>query len=180
MPTTPTSRHGDPAHPGDPAPPGTAQPETAPPGTAPPETAPPGTAGAAAETAEADLPYRIVWNDAVDLRQLSWSIGVCVAVGLPAFLVSRAVLSGVLGRPALAGGYALLIGLVGCVLGAAVCTRLFPPKRVVTDDPETDRAAALAELERLGGTAEEFAALPRDVQDELRALDLAPATEARP
>jgi hypothetical protein len=127
-----------------------------------------------ADPSPEELPYRIVWNDAVDPRQLSLSIALCVAIGLPAFLVSRAVLAGVLHQPALAGGYALLIGLVGCVLGAAVCARLFPPKRALAEGPETDRAAALAELESLGGTAEEFAALPRDVQGELRALGLAP------
>jgi len=179
VPTTPTSRHGDPArrpdatHPVDPAQPHDAAAPAAAPAT---EAAAPATE--AAEATEA-LPYRVVWNDAVDPRQLTWAIALCVAVGLPAFLVSRAVLAGVLRQPALAGGYALLIGLVGCVLGAAVCTRLFRPKRVITEDAETDRVAALAELERLGGTAEEFAALPRDVRDELRALGLAPDERAR-
>jgi len=159
VPTTPTSRHGDTAQPRDPG-----------------QTH---NAALLPDAEPAALPYRIVWNDAVDLRQLTLSIALCVAVGLPAFLVSRAVLSRVLAQPALAGGYALLIGLVGCVLGAAVCARLCPPKRALTEDAEIDRAAALAELERLGGTAAEFAALPRDTRDELRALGLAPAPEAR-
>ncbi len=122
----------------------------------------------------AEQPYRIVWNDAVDLRHLAASIVVCVVIGLPAYLVAEAVLEANLEQTSLAGGYALLVGLAGCVVGAAVCTRLFPPKRVLAEDDSADRVEALAELETMGGTPESFAGLPKDVQDEMRSLGLAP------
>ncbi|WP_100208835.1 hypothetical protein [Saccharomonospora azurea] len=121
-----------------------------------------------------DQPYRMVWNDAVNLRHLALSMVVCVAIGLPAYLVSEAVFEATLDQTSLAGGYALLVGLAGCVVGAAVCTKLFPPKRVLADDDAADRAEALEVLAAMGGTPESFAELPKDVQDEMRSLGLAP------
>ncbi|EIE98919.1 hypothetical protein [Saccharomonospora glauca] len=135
--------------------------------------------GPVADSRPEEGPYRIVWNDAVDLRHLAASIVVCVAIGLPVYLGAKAILEASLEQSSLAGGYALLIGLAGCVVGAAVCTRLFPPKRVLAEDGSTDRAEALAELETMGGTPESFAELPKDVRDEMRSLGLAPRTEDR-
>lgn len=116
--------------------------------------------------------YTVIWNDAVDLRQLGAAILTCVGIGLPAFLLSRALLSGGAVPPSLVSGYALLIGLVGCVVGAVICSRLFPPKRVLADSD--DLQPALVELELMGGTAATFAQLPVEVQQEMRTLGLAP------
>lgn len=116
--------------------------------------------------------YTVIWNDAVDLRQLGAAILLCVGIGLPTFLLSRALLSGAGLPPSLVSGYALLIGLVGCVAGAIICARLFRPKRVLAD--ADDQQPALVELELMGGTAAAFADLPTEVQQEMRALGLAP------
>jgi hypothetical protein len=139
----------------------------------------------------ADKPYVVVWNDAVDLRQLGASIVLCTGVGLPAFLAARALLTRTLGTPALAGGYALLVGLVACIAAATICARLFRPKRTFgAADGSTadtggsgaegaDHAAARAELERMGGTAEAFTQLPPRVQAEMTELGLAPLPAVR-
>lgn len=122
--------------------------------------------------------YTVVWNDAVDLTQLSASLVVCSAVSLPVFLVARTIFGGLVGTPSLASGYALLAGLGGCIVSAAICARLFPPKRRFDRGSATDREAALAELERMGGTLEQFELLPSAVRSEMCALGLAPATSA--
>jgi hypothetical protein len=137
-----------------------------------------------------DEPYVVVWNDAVDLRQLAIAIVICVGIGLPSFLGARAPFTSMLGTPALAGGYALLVGLIGCVAAATICAKLFRPKRTFhagegspdgsSTDEGADHAAALAELERMGGTAEAFIELPLRVQAEMTELGLAPLSTARP
>jgi len=127
---------------------------------------------------DGDGPYTMVWNDAVDLRQLTASVVICVGIGLPGFLGARALFAGIAGNAALAGGYALLVGLVGCVLAAALCARLFPPKRTFDTEEGADHGAALAELARMGGTRETFDGLPSDTRAEMIGLGLAPETEA--
>ncbi|WP_435581447.1 hypothetical protein [Amycolatopsis thermoflava] len=119
-----------------------------------------------------EKPYVVVWNDAVDLRHLAASIVICVAAGLPVFLGAEALFGALVDTPSLAGGYALLAGLAACVLAAAVCARLFRPKRTFGAEQAADREAAIAELERMGGTAEAFAELPPRVRAEMAELGL--------
>ena len=121
-----------------------------------------------------DQPYTVVWNDAVDLRQLAGAVVICVGIGLPAFLAARAFFTANLSAPALSGGYALLVGLLACVAAAAICARLFAPKRTFGTSGGTDQAAALAELAAMGGTPEAFDELPAGVQTEMTELGLAP------
>lgn len=126
------------------------------------------------EPSGADQPYVEVWNDAVDLRHLAASLVIGVAGGLPLFLVSRPLLRGWLDTPALADGYALLFGLAGCLAAGTLCARLFPPKRIFTDDDETSaqlRRAALAELTEDRDTTP-TGELPAAVRAELRDLGL--------
>lgn len=121
-----------------------------------------------------DQPYTVVWNDAVDLRHLTASIVICTGISLPVFLVARSLFAPLAATPALAGGYALLVGLLACVASAALCSRLFRPKRTFGTEERANRETVLAELERLGGTAESFAELPAHVQAEMTELGLAP------
>lgn len=127
------------------------------------------------EPADSTGPYVVVWNDPVDLKHLSKSIAICVTISLTTFLVARTVFEHLVDTKSLSGGYALLVGLVGCVTAAAICARLFAPKRTFSDEGEDRRAAAVAELEAMGSTPEAFSDLPATVRDEMHELGLAPA-----
>lgn len=121
-----------------------------------------------------ETPYFLVWNDPVDLRQLSVSVVVCSVVSLATFLTARELIGRVVTTDSLTGGYALLAGLVGCIAAAALCAKLYPPKRTFSDEGDSRRATAVAELKELGGTAEAFDELPDSVKAEMVELGLAP------
>jgi len=80
------------------------------------------------------------------LRQLTLSIALCVAVGLPRSWCRGRCCPGCSPSPRWPGATRCSSGLSGACSGAAVCARLCPPKRALTEDAEIDRAAALAEL----------------------------------
>ena len=79
--------------------------------------------------------YMEVWGDTVVPGQLAASALICVVTTMAFFLVGRTVLLGVDSlEPALAKGYALLVGILGTFLGAAICAKKFPPKRKIMVD----------------------------------------------
>lgn len=139
-------------------------------------TTPPLTDGVTQPEDEVAQPYVLVWNDPVDLKQLSTSVVICSTLSLTTFLLARSLIGRVVSTESLTGGYALLAGLVGCVAAAAFCARLFRPKRTFSDEANSRRSAAVAELEALGGTAEAFDQLPDTVKDEMVEIGLAPTS----
>ena len=79
--------------------------------------------------------YMEVWGETVVPGQLAASALICVVTTMAFFLVGRTVLLGVDSlEPALAKGYALLVGILGTFLGAAICAKKFPPKRKIMVD----------------------------------------------
>lgn len=138
-------------------------------------SAPPGAEG----TDDSETkPYVLVWNDPVDLKQLSTSVVICSILSLATFLVAKTLIGRVVTTESLTGGYALLAGLVGCVAAAAFCAKLFKPKRTFADEADSRRAAAVTELEAMGGTAEAFDHLPDTVRAEMAELGLTPAARS--
>src|SRR5699024_5445301 len=82
---------------------------------------------------QARMPQLIeVWNDTVDPKHLIGGIAIGVGIAVPAFLISDHLFSSSGGDEALSHSYALLIGIVGCILGAVIAGVLFKPKRVIT------------------------------------------------
>ena len=130
-----------------------------------------------------------VWGDTVDLKHLTWSIIIGIGVSVTGyFLASRWLLS-VVESKQLAQAYAMLAGLAGCILSGLICARIFPPKRVVTEqDISSDpawRAQVLAELENQPGGLGSISDLPPEVVHELKELKLyelfaAPAASPAP
>ncbi|WP_066091900.1 hypothetical protein [Xanthomonas massiliensis] len=126
-----------------------------------------------------------VWGDTVDLRHLAGALLIGVGASLGAYagalhaLHALHALGGPGGGDQVAGTWAMLAGLVGCVLAGVVCAWLFPPKRIVsaTGVDSEARAEAIAELcaEPRGlGTLDQ---LPAVVVQELEQLGLREAFE---
>lgn len=115
-----------------------------------------------------------VWGDTVDSRHLLWAILIGAVISLSAFLIARHFLLGVVAQPAMAGSYAMLIGLGGCLVAGGLCAKLFAPKRVVLEhdnDPHW-RDAAMAELANEAGGLGKLADLPPAVAAEMREVGL--------
>lgn len=114
-----------------------------------------------------------VWNDTVDSKHLVGSIAIGIGVAVPAFLISDHLFT-TTGDPELGHSYALLIGIVGCNIGAVIAGILFKPKRVITQSEADTRNRQ----EVIDEVVEEYGDLgdPRDlkpgVQEEIRALGL--------
>lgn len=76
--------------------------------------------------------YMEVWGDTVDPKELGISALLCIVTTMAFFLIGRSVLSGISTLdPGLAKGYSLLVGILGCFIGAAVCAKMFKPKRKI-------------------------------------------------
>jgi hypothetical protein len=74
-----------------------------------------------------------VWGDVVDLRHLRLAIPIGAAVALGAYLGSTMLFRLLVEDPAMARAYGMLVGIVGCVSGGAICAVLFKPKRIVRE-----------------------------------------------
>lgn len=118
--------------------------------------------------------YLEVWGDTVDSRHMATSIWLGVGIATPTFLISRTVFSRTVENQTLAGSYALLLGLAGCLVAAVIAARLFKPKRIVQESHATleSRQEALDAIVEQGGEWTDPADLDPAVQDELRQLGL--------
>lgn len=122
-------------------------------------------------------PLLELWGDTVQTRHLAAAIAIGAAVSLSAFAIASQVLAEYVRTPELARAYAMLAGLAGCVVAGVLCARLFPPKRVVSEDADAQAAASAREqaldrlAEELGGLGR-VADLPPAVVQELRDLQL--------
>lgn len=115
-----------------------------------------------------------VWNDTVDGHHLIGSLIIGGAVSLGAFQAAEWLLGMFIDDPRMARTYAMLFGIIGCVVGGAICAYLFRPKReVVEDTVDTENlqgvlAALYADYGSRGGVED----LPEAVRSELRELEL--------
>lgn len=115
-----------------------------------------------------------VWNDTVDSKHLVGSIAIGIGVAVPAFLIADRVFTTSGSDGELGHSYALLIGIVGCIIGAVISGILFKPKRVITQSAADTRNRQ----DIIDEVVEEYGDLgdPRDlspaVQEEVRALGL--------
>jgi len=120
-------------------------------------------------------PLLEVWGDTVDGRHMLTSIGLGLGIAGALYLGAEALLPHLVDNDALAHSYALLIGLVGCLVAATVSARLFPPKRDVTvgtTGHAGDRSAAMDEIEWEAGRLGDPRTLSPATQEEVRALGL--------
>lgn len=116
-----------------------------------------------------------VWGDTVDSRHLAASVGIGVVIPVPVFLIAEQFFTANVENPALGKSYALLAGLVGCLVAALVAGRLFKPKRIVRAQDVVDEASQRAALDAIVAESGELGDpgdLAKPIQDELHALGL--------
>ena len=115
-----------------------------------------------------------VWNDTVDSKHLIGGIAIGVGVAVPAYLIADHFFTTSGSDPELGHSYALLVGILGCIVGAVISGILFKPKRVITQSAADTRNRQIV----IDEVVEEYGDLgdPRElappVQEEIRALGL--------
>ena len=120
------------------------------------------------------MPHLIeVWNDTVDSRHLTGGIALSVGIAVSAYFIADHLFTEA-GNTELGHSYALLIGILGCILGAVITGILFTPKRVITTSTADtrDRQEIIDEIVEEYGDLGDPRELPEAVQDEVRALGL--------
>lgn len=115
-----------------------------------------------------------VWGDTVDSRHLLAAIAVGAACSLGAFFLAEHLLTGWVESPQMARAYAMLLGILGSLVGGGVSACLFKPKRHVVEhvaDPAW-RQQVIEELRVEYGGIGQLSDLPPEVRNELRELGL--------
>lgn len=110
--------------------------------------------------------YMEVWGDTIVPKELAISAIICVITTMVFFLAGRTVLLGIESlTPALAKGYALLVGILGTFLGAVICAKMFKPKRKIMIEFQEENIEDI--LKAAGMTVEEEREALRTVSPEI-------------
>jgi uncharacterized membrane protein YeaQ/YmgE (transglycosylase-associated protein family) len=115
-----------------------------------------------------------VWGDTVDVRHLVYAILIGAIVSLSAFFTAQHFLLEWVASAQMARAYAMLVGIVGCLVGGAISASLFKPKRHVVEheaDPAW-RSQILKDLQSEFGDLGRLADLPPETIAELKEMDL--------
>ena len=110
--------------------------------------------------------YMEVWGDTVVPKELAISAIICVITTMVFFIAGRSILTGIESlQESLATGYALLVGIVGTFLGAAICAKMFKPKRKIMIEFQEENIEDI--LKAAGMTLEEEREALRTVSPEV-------------
>ncbi|MDG9882280.1 hypothetical protein N7650_05465 [Pseudomonas sp. GD04058] len=115
-----------------------------------------------------------VWGDTVDSHHLVASIAIGAACSLGIFFLAEHLLTDWVESAQMARAYAMLLGILGSLLGGGVSACLFKPKRHVVEhvaDPAW-RQQVIEELRSEYGGIGQLSELPPEVRAELRELGL--------
>lgn len=115
-----------------------------------------------------------VWNDVVDKRHLLWAVIIGAVVSAGMFLIAERILASFIETPAIARAYAMLAGVLGCIVSGVISATLFPPKRVVIETATDDawREQIMSELAADPGTTMSERDLAPEVVREMEELGL--------
>lgn len=119
--------------------------------------------------------YTEVWGDTVVITELLAASAICIAATMVFYFVGTGVFVGREGMEiGLAKGYSLLIGILGCILSAIVCAKLFKPKRVVEERLEQEDILHVLEAAGISPEeeAEALATVDQEIIKEMEDLEL--------
>lgn len=119
--------------------------------------------------------YTEVWGDRVILKELGIACLLGVGLTMSFFLVGQKIFLGMEGlEVSLANGYALIVGVAGCIVSGVVSAKLFKPKRNIEERFEFEDIEDI--LHAAGITVEEereaLAVADKDIIKELEDLQL--------
>jgi hypothetical protein len=105
---------------------------------------------------------------------LSAAVVIAAFISVGTFLIASNLFASLVATKEIGRAYAMLAGLVGCVISGIVCAKLFAPKREIVDvgTDEQWRSTAIDDLIKETGSTGATADLPPAVIDELKELGL--------
>ena len=81
-----------------------------------------------------DKPLTDVWGDTVNLKELLFAVLLGIVFTMGFYLVGRHFFLQIdTLEPSLAKGYALFVGIAGCLISSVISAKMFKPKRVITE-----------------------------------------------
>ena len=116
-----------------------------------------------------------VWGDTVDLKEMFISILIGATVSITVYILAKFFLTQLGVDKKLLGGYAMLIGILGCVLSGTICSFLFKPKRNVITEVENGQEffeSAYKDLMLSTDKYQSINELPQETQEALDQLGL--------
>ena len=116
-----------------------------------------------------------VWGDTVNFRSMLLAIVIGSVVSTGTFLLAKFYMSSLPGDAALLNGYAMLIGLGGCLLSGFICSVMFKPARTVIASSENNSdniKGFIVDLIKDDPNYSSVNELPSEVKEELELLQL--------
>ena len=116
-----------------------------------------------------------VWGDTVNFRSMLLAIVIGSVVSTGTFLLAKFYMSSLSGDAALLNGYAMLIGLGGCLLSGFICSVMFKPARTVIASSENNSDNIkdfIVDLIKDDPNYSSVNELPSEVKEELELLQL--------
>lgn len=116
-----------------------------------------------------------VWGDTVNFKSMLFAIVIGSVVSTGTFLLAKFFLSSSSGDTTLLNGYAMLIGLGGCLLSGFICSIIFKPARTVISSQEDNSdnvKAFIVDLIKDDPNYTSVNDLPSEVKEELNLLQL--------
>ncbi|WP_201534374.1 hypothetical protein [Psychrobacter immobilis] len=116
-----------------------------------------------------------VWGDTVNFRSMLFAIVIGSVVSTGTFLLAKLYMSSLSGDATLLNGYAMLIGLGGCLLSGFICSIMFKPARTViasSEDNSENVKEFIVELIKDDPNYTSVNDLPSEVKEELELLQL--------
>ena len=116
-----------------------------------------------------------VWGDTVNFKSMIFAIVIGSVVSTGTFLLAKFFLSSSSGDTTLLNGYAMLIGLGGCLLSGFICSIMFKPARTVISSQEDNSdnvKAFIVDLIKDDSNYTSVNDLPSEVKEELNLLQL--------
>ena len=107
-----------------------------------------------------------VWGDTVILKELFASAIIGIIVTMGAYLISRHFFINMPNvTPAVGRGYALMVGIAGCVLSGIISAKFFKPKREFFESQSEEKLEHI--LQDAGMTIEEEALALATIEPEI-------------
>lgn len=116
-----------------------------------------------------------VWGDTVNFKSMLFAIVIGSVVSTGTFLLAKLYMSSLSGDATLLNGYAMLIGLGGCLLSGFICSIMFKPARTVIDSSEDNSENVkefIVDLIKDDPNYTSVNDLPSEVKEELELLQL--------
>lgn len=116
-----------------------------------------------------------VWGDTVDFKSMLFAIVIGSVVSTGTFLLAKLYMSSLSGDATLLNGYAMLIGLGGCLLSGFICSIMFKPARTViasSEDNSENVKEFIVDLIKDDPNYTSVNDLPSEVKEELELLQL--------